>query len=169
MERLFTLKTIGALHDQAEMLFFALELPSMYVVRHEDAPFASNADISSQLGFIVLLNAKTIMPLIYTADGGSVNASPVLEVYSFSHCLDFVLVLAHDLSSMLGRKIYTVLFTDSKCPFDTITKLSTVAEKRFLIDIASIRETTETMTSLTSSMLHHDIIRYYDAARGYGF
>lgn len=34
----------------------------------------------------------------------------------------------------------TLLFTDSKCLFDTITKLSTVSEKRLLIDIAAIRE-----------------------------
>ncbi len=34
----------------------------------------------------------------------------------------------------------SVVFTDSKCLFDTITKLSTVSEKRLLIDIAAIRE-----------------------------
>ena len=42
---------------------------------------------------------------------------------------------------MIGRKIKTAMFTDSKSLFDTITKLSTVSEKRLLIDIAAIRET----------------------------
>ncbi len=32
------------------------------------------------------------------------------------------------------------MFTDSKSIFDTITKLTTVSEKRMLIDIAPIRE-----------------------------
>ncbi len=41
---------------------------------------------------------------------------------------------------MLYRKVATVVFTDSKCLFDSITKLSTVSEKRLLIDIAAIRE-----------------------------
>ncbi len=56
------------------------------------------------------------------------------------HCLDFVLGLSHDLSNILQRKVSSVVFTDSKCLFDTITKLSTVSEKRLLIDIAAIRE-----------------------------
>ena len=48
--------------------------------------------------------------------------------------------LADDLSNILNRKVKTVLLTDSKCLFDTITKMTTVAEKRLLIDIACIRE-----------------------------
>jgi len=32
------------------------------------------------------------------------------------------------------------MYTDSKSLFDTITKLSTVSEKRMLIDVAAIRE-----------------------------
>ncbi len=46
--------------------------------------------------------------------------------------------LARDLFFIQSRKVSTVVFTDSKCLFDTITKLST--EKRHLIDIAAIRE-----------------------------
>ncbi len=64
----------------------------------------------------------------------------VAEVHAFSHCLNFVIALAHDLSAILQRKVSLVVFTDSKCLFDTITKLSTVSEKRFLIDIAAIGE-----------------------------
>lgn len=41
---------------------------------------------------------------------------------------------------MLRPKVQIVLFTDSKCMFDTITKLSTISEERMIIDIASIRE-----------------------------
>ena len=62
------------------------------------------------------------------------------EIYALSHGLDLLLALAHDLSSILQRKVKTLLLTDSKCLFDTITKLSTVSEKRLLIDIAAIRK-----------------------------
>ncbi len=114
------------------------------MVGYADAAFANNADLSSQLGFIVLLKDKNdSQAIIHYGPWKCQHVTRSVlraEVYAFSHCLDFVLVLTHDLSSMLGRKVSTVLFTDSKCLFDTITKLSTVAEKRLLIDIAAIRE-----------------------------
>ncbi len=45
-----------------------------------------------------------------------------------------------------------------ECLFDTITKLSTVAKKRLLIDIAAIRENYSNSYLTTSLMPHHDII-----------
>ena len=62
------------------------------------------------------------------------------EVHAFAACLDYALTFAFDLELMFGNAIPVVMFTDSKCIFDTITKLSSVSEKRLLIDIASIRE-----------------------------
>jgi len=48
------------------------------------------------------------------------------------------------LRSMVDREIPVLIMTDSKSLFDTITKLTTVSEKRLLIDIAAIRETYRT-------------------------
>ena len=63
------------------------------------------------------------------------------EIYTFIHCLECPIPLAHDLSSILQRKVKTLLYTKSKCLLDTLTKLSTVLEKRMLIDIAGVSET----------------------------
>ena len=41
---------------------------------------------------------------------------------------------------MLNRKVKTLMFRDSKYLFDTITKLTTIAGKRLLIDVTDIRE-----------------------------
>lgn len=57
------------------------------------------------------------------------------DVYAFSNCLDYTSVIAHDLFAMLDRKIKTVMFTGFKCLFDTTAKLSTVSQKRLLINI----------------------------------
>ncbi len=51
-------KTIRNMHDPAEILYLPLGLPSVYIAGYADAPFANNADLSSQLGYIVILKDK---------------------------------------------------------------------------------------------------------------
>ncbi len=121
-----------------------LDSPFLYIVGYADAAFANNYDMASQLGFIVVLKNKNDPAAI--VHYGSWKCSRVTrsvlgsEAYAFSHALDFVLALARDMSALFSRKISTVMFTDSKCPFDAVTKLSTVSEKRLLIDISAIRD-----------------------------
>ncbi len=121
----------------AEHLFVPLDLQSIHIVGYADAAFANNGDISSQLRFIELLKYKYENAYIihYVSWKCKRVTRSVLgaEVYAFSHCLDFVLVLVLDLSSILSRKVSTVVFKDSRCLF-------TAAKKRPLIDIAAIRE-----------------------------
>ncbi len=50
--------TIRKLHDLAEILYLPLDLASVYSVRYADASFANNVDLSSQLGYIVMLADK---------------------------------------------------------------------------------------------------------------
>lgn len=140
----FLNKAIQKLNNPAHLLYLPLDLPSTYIAGYSDASFPNNPDISSQIGFIVLLKDKyDHASIVHYGSWKSQRVTrsiPVAEVMAFTHCLDFVLALQHDLSSILCRKVSTVLFTDSKCLFDTITKLSTVSEKRLLIDISVIRE-----------------------------
>ncbi len=51
------------------------------------------------------------------------------EIYAFSHCLDFTIALSHDLSVILGRKVKTVMFTDSKCLFRYDYQVVIITEK----------------------------------------
>ncbi len=62
------------------------------------------------------------------------------EVLAFSAYFDYAYTLGHDLSKIIGKRVPVLLFTDSRSIFDTITKLSTVSEKRLLIDIACLRQ-----------------------------
>ena len=117
---------------------------SVYITRYSDAGFANNKDLTPQLAFIIVLKGEYDNAAIIHYGSWKCHCvtRSVLgaDVYAFCNCLDYTMELADDLSSILNRKVKTVLLTDSKCLFDTINKLTTVAEKRLLIDIASIRE-----------------------------
>ncbi len=137
--------SIRTLKEPRKIVLPRLHLPSLHIVGYADASFASNNDLTSQLGFIVVLKDKYDNTSIIQYGSWKCHrvTRSVLgaEIYAFSHCLDYVLALSNDLTKMLDRKVKTVMFTDSKCLFDTITKLTSVTEKRLLIDIAAIRVT----------------------------
>ncbi len=83
-----------------------LDTASLSIAGHADASFANNADMPSQLRFVVLLRGKPDSAAI--VHYGSWKCwhvtRPVLgsEVYAFSHAIDFVLALCQDLSSLLS-------------------------------------------------------------------
>ncbi len=135
---------IRKLKEPRKITLPKLDLASMQIVGYSDASFANNEDLTSQLGFIVILKDKFDKASIIHYGSWKCHrvTRSVLgaEIYAFSHCLDFTLALANDLFLILGRKVKTLMFTDSKCLFDTITKLTSISEKRLLIDVAAIRE-----------------------------
>ncbi len=119
-------KTIRKLHDLAHIVYLPLDLPSTYVVGYADAAFANNFENSSQLGYIVLLKHKNDRTAIihYGLWKCQRVTRSVLgaEVHAFSHGLDFVLALSHDLSAILQRKdplsfsrTQSVCFTLERC------------------------------------------------------
>ena len=138
-------RAIGKLQKPLSIRIPKLDLQSSYVARYSDAIFANNDDLTSQLGFLIFIKDKYDNAAI--THYGSLKCRRITrsilgaEVYAFSHFLDYTLAIAHDMSLMIVRNIKTAMFTDSKSLFDTITKLSTVSEKRLFIDIAAIRET----------------------------
>ncbi len=69
-----------------------------------------------------------------------VRSSSAAEVYALTTFFDYCLAFAQDLSFILGKEIPVYLITDSKSLFDTVTKLTSITEKRLLIDVSSIRQ-----------------------------
>lgn len=79
-----------------------MDLDSLYVVGYGDGAFAGNYDLSSQLGFTILLKDKhDNAALIHY---GSWKYHRVVrsvigaEIYAVSHCLDYISALRNDLS-----------------------------------------------------------------------
>ena len=62
------------------------------------------------------------------------------EVYALAACNDYCQMIRHDLQLITGKRFPLTILIDSKSIFDTITKLSSLSEKRLLIDTAALRQ-----------------------------
>lgn len=62
------------------------------------------------------------------------------EVYAGSICYCSSITLSVDMASILSKPIPVEIFIDSKSIFDTIKKLTSIMEKRLLIDLSASRE-----------------------------
>lgn len=121
-----------------------LDMETVSIAACADASFASNWDLSSQLGYIVLLtDATKKCSILHWSSSKShrVTRSALgSEVYAFCEGMDIGLAFQFALEAIIGRRIDVNMFTDSKSLLDTITRLSQASEKRLLIDIAAVRE-----------------------------
>jgi len=135
---------VNVLHDAIGLIYRLLDLATTYVIGYNDASFAGNDDLSSQLGMIVRLKDAHYNACIIHYGSWKcrriTRSILAAEVRAFASCLDYSLNLAHDLNHLLSKHVPVVMCTDSKCLFDTIKMRTTVSEKRLLIDISAIRQ-----------------------------
>jgi hypothetical protein len=64
---------------------------------------------------------------------------------AFADGFDAAYSLKHDLQTILKRRVDILMYTDSLSLFDVITKSSTTAEKRLMIDLVVVREAYDRM------------------------
>jgi hypothetical protein len=90
------------------LTYHKLEKDSLKIKVYADSSFANNDDLTSQLGYIVLLTDKTNKRNIihYTSHKSRRVRRSILggEVYAFADAFDFAFTLKHDLQSMLRQK-----------------------------------------------------------------
>lgn len=61
------------------------------------------------------------------------------EVMAFTAVFEAALIVNHDLSQIVHRRLSLFLMTDSRGLFDMISRISHSSEKRLMIDIAALR------------------------------
>jgi hypothetical protein len=120
-----------------------LDRTSLRLKVYADSSFANNEDLTSQLGYLVLLTDKNDRCNIihYSSHKSRRVTRSVLggEVHAFADAFDYAIVLKRDLEAMLSQEIPLTMLTDSKSLFDVITKSSTTTERRLMIDISAVR------------------------------
>lgn len=114
------------------------------VVGFSDASFATNYDLTTQLGHIVFLVDKrnAAEPFSFKSYKARrvVRSAMSGEVIAFNDMFDIAIALSEELQIIVGYPLPVQLLTDSKSLFDIISKGSRTSKKQTMLDIAAARE-----------------------------
>ncbi|KAF1937740.1 hypothetical protein EJ02DRAFT_411729 [Clathrospora elynae] len=124
-----------------------------------DGSFANNSDLSSQLGFILMLvNESTNADGTFTIRGNVIHYSSTKckrvtrsvlasEIYGMVNGFDMGIAIATTLRMITERlglaAVPLVICTDSYSLYECLVKLGTTKEKRLMIDIMALRQSYE--------------------------
>jgi hypothetical protein len=127
--------------------FVKLDKSSLKLLAFTDASFANNRDLSSQIGYILVLadgaghaNILHWSSIKCKRVTRSVLAS---ELYAMVHGFDIGASIKFTIERALKISLPLVLCTDSKSLYDCLVKLGTTQEKRLMIDVMCLRQAYE--------------------------
>jgi hypothetical protein len=129
------------------LTFTKLDKNSLQLLVFTDASFANNKDLSSQIGYVLVLADSSGKGNIL--HWSSVKCKRVTrsvlasELYAMAHGFDISTAIKSTIDRILGKLVPIVLCTDSKSLYDCLVKLGTTAEKRLMIDIMCLRQAYE--------------------------
>lgn len=129
--------------DQS-LRYLPLDRKSLQVRAYAEASFFRNKDLSSQVGYVILLCDATgrshILGYRSRKCRRVVRSAMAGDVYALSAVLDDAFVLRYDLETLCRRHIPLTIYTDSQQAFDVVTRSSHPTKKRLLIDISGLWE-----------------------------
>jgi len=123
-----------------------------------DGSFANNKDLSSQLGFVLMLVNESTSANTFTIQGNVIHYSSTKckrvtrsvlasEIYGMVNGFDIGIAVATTLTMATERlglpPIPLVICTDSYSLYECLVKLGTTKEKRLMIDIMALRQSYE--------------------------
>eukprot|EP00173_Palmaria_palmata_P005315 Plantae.Rhodophyta-Palmaria_palmata.ctg9188.p1 GENE.Plantae.Rhodophyta-Palmaria_palmata.ctg9188~~Plantae.Rhodophyta-Palmaria_palmata.ctg9188.p1 ORF type:complete len:200 (+),score=23.27 Plantae.Rhodophyta-Palmaria_palmata.ctg9188:260-859(+) len=124
--------------------FPKLEKDSLHLRVYSDAYFAGSVDLSSQLGFIILLADKhnRCQPIAWSSHKSKRVTRSITgaEKMALADAFDSAYLLKHDLQSMLGVSMPMAIFMDSLSVLEVLTKATMPREKRFAIDVEALKD-----------------------------
>jgi hypothetical protein len=127
--------------------FVQLDIRSLKLMVFTDASFANNQDLSSQIGFIIVLSDKDNKANIL--HWSSIKCKRVTrsvlasELYAMAYGFDMGAVIKSTIEVMLRIRLPLILCTDSKSLYDCLVKLGTTQEKRLMVDLMCLRQSYE--------------------------
>jgi transposase InsO family protein len=156
------------------LTFVPLDLATASLFVFVDGSFANNKDLTSQLGFTIILaneEAATKDHNEFSIRGNMVHFSSTKskrvtrsvlasEVYGMVAGVDMAYALAttlHMITAHLGLPVVpTIVCTDSYSLYECLVKLGTTKEKRLMIDIMALRQSYERRELQEVRWIHGD-------------
>jgi hypothetical protein len=135
--------------------FVPLELPTSKLFVFVDGSFANNQDLSSQIGFIIILGNeeerngsfvlnRNIVGYSSTKCKRVTRAVLASELYSMVAGADMAISLSTTYAMICGQlgisNFPVIVCTDSFSLYECLVKLGTTKEKRLMIDIIALRQ-----------------------------
>jgi hypothetical protein len=121
-----------------------LDKSTLRLLAYSDASLHNNADLSSQLGYVILLSDATGLCCILSFRSFNsrrvARSSMAAETMAFADTFDAAFAIKHDLESMIGKFVPLLILTDSRPLFDVLICAKFTTEKRLMIDISAARE-----------------------------
>jgi hypothetical protein len=127
--------------------FVKLDVNTLQLLAFTDASFANNKDLSSQIGYVIVLSDATKKANII--HWSSVKCKRVTrsvlasELYGMAHGFDISAAIKSTVDKILQINTPLVLCTDSKSLYDCLVRLGTTQEKRLMIDVMCLRQAYE--------------------------
>ena len=127
--------------------FVKLDENTIGVVAFTDAAFANNKDLSSQLGYVIVM--RDVFGMCNVVHWSSSKCRRVTksvlaaELYALVLGFDVASCVKATIDHITGKQVPLVLCTDSRSVFNAVTKLGTTAEKQLMIDVAMLRQSYE--------------------------
>jgi hypothetical protein len=131
-------------YPQLTLRYPKLEKSSLRLLAHSDASLHNNEDLTSQLGYVILLadSSGTCCVISFRSFKSKwiARSSMAAETMAFADTFDAAYSIKNDLGSILGRNRPLLILTDSKPLFDVMICNKYTTEKRLKIDLSAARE-----------------------------
>lgn len=145
-------------HPDRGLTYIPLNLQDAKLFLFVDGSFANNKDLSSQLGYEIIIANETTGNDDFTIKGNLIHWSSTKskrvtrsvlasEIYGMTAGVDMAIAMSTTLAIITQRlgipDIHLVVCTDSYSLYECLVKLGTTKEKRLMIDIMALRQSYE--------------------------
>ena len=128
-------------------MFMKLDINTLCLLIFTDTLFANNKDLSSQIGYILILkdalHKANIIHWLLIKCKRVIRSILASELYAMAYRFNIGITIKSTVEQLLQIKLPLVFYTDLKSLYECLVKLGTTQEKCFIIDIMCLCQSYE--------------------------